>query len=42
MHFWHRVASLRFTDFDMGECQGFTLAVMAIALVWIVFDRFGR
>ncbi len=42
MHIWHRVASLRLASFDLGQIQGFMIAVLAITLVWIVFDRFGQ
>jgi hypothetical protein len=42
MRLWQQVIVMRYPYIDLGQCQGFIVAVVAIALVWIVFDRLGQ
>jgi hypothetical protein len=42
MRFYQQIVVLRLPYVDLGQCQGFIVAVLSIAMVWIVFDRMGQ
>jgi hypothetical protein len=43
MRYLHHLAgTLRLSTMDLSQSHDFVVAIIAIALIWVVFDRWGQ